>query len=132
METTEKTFLEKLAEYAKAQNAARPRPRKDKNVVEFLAVRSDIQKAIEDGYSVKIIWELLQREEKITYQYETFAKHVRRHIKGLKTDQKNSGAKPKEKPKPTIPDKTEAMTTTPETEKRGFIWNPKSDPKDLF
>jgi hypothetical protein len=74
METTEKTFLEKLAEYAKAQNAARPRPRKDKNVVEFLAVRSDIQKAIEDGYSVKIIWELLQREEKITYQYETFAK----------------------------------------------------------
>lgn len=127
----EKDFLKNLGEYTKAQDTERQRPRKDKNVVEFLAVIIDIQKAMEVGYSIKSIWGLLQREEKITYQYETFAKHVRRHIRGLKTDQKPIRATTKGDTKK-IQDATESRTAIPEQEKRGFTFNPNPRKEDYI
>lgn len=73
-----KTFTEDLAEWVKKREATRPR--QDKNVVAFLALKSDVQAAIMAGYSLLTIWEHLHEKGKIAYRYETFLKHVRRHL----------------------------------------------------
>ena len=75
-----KSYPEELAEWVKKREATRPR--QDKNVVAFLALKSDVQDAIAAGYSLLTIWEHLHEKGKIPYRYETFLKHVRRHFKG--------------------------------------------------
>lgn len=74
-----KIYPEELAEWVKKREATRPR--QDKNVVAFLSLKSDVQDAIAAGYSLLTIWEHLHEKGKIPYRYETFLKHVRRHIK---------------------------------------------------
>ena len=74
-----KTFPQELAEWVKKREATKAR--QDKNLVAFLALKSDVQAAMEAGYSLLTIWEHLHDQAKIAYRYETFLKHVRRHIK---------------------------------------------------
>ncbi|MCU1533291.1 MAG: TraK protein of transfer system [Arthrobacter sp.] len=74
-----KTFPQELAEWVKKREASRAR--QDKNLVAFLALKSDVQAAMDAGYSLLTIWEHLHDKAKIPYRYETFVKHVRRHIK---------------------------------------------------
>ena len=74
-----KSYTEQLAEWVKKREASRPR--QDKNVVAFLAVRADVKDAMDAGYALKTIWEHLHETGKIAYRYETFLKHVKRHIK---------------------------------------------------
>jgi hypothetical protein len=74
-----KSYTDELAEWVKKREATRPR--QDKNVVAFLALRDDVKSAIEAGYSLLTIWEHLHEKGRIPYRYETFLKHVRRHIK---------------------------------------------------
>ena len=59
-------------------------------MVAFLAVRADVEAAITAGYAVKTVWEHLNETGKIPYRYETFLKHVRRHI----TTDTSAGIKP--------------------------------------
>jgi hypothetical protein len=73
-----KSYTDELAEWVKKRGASRPR--RDKNLVAFLAVRADVEAAIAAGYALKTIWEHLRDKGKIQYRYETFLKHVRRHI----------------------------------------------------
>ncbi|MBU0791961.1 MAG: TraK family protein, partial [Gammaproteobacteria bacterium] len=77
-----KSYTDELAEWVKKREASRPR--QDKSLVAFLAVRDDIHEAIDAGYSLKTIWEHLHEQGKIPYRYETFLKHVNKHIKGGK------------------------------------------------
>lgn len=101
-----KRYTDQLAEWAKKREASRPR--QDKNVVAFLAVRTDVKEAMDAGYALKTIWEHLHETKKIAYRYETFLRHVRRHIK--------------QTPQPEIPpadlkdNKAEAKTTKKEQE----------------
>jgi len=74
-----KTFPQELAEWVHKREATRAR--QDKNLVAFLALKSDVQAAMDAGYSLLTIWEHLHDKAKIPYRYETFLKHVRRHIK---------------------------------------------------
>jgi hypothetical protein len=74
-----KTFPQELAEWVKKREATKAR--QDKNLVAFLALKSDVQAAMDAGYSLLTIWEHLHDQAKIAYRYETFLKHVRRHIK---------------------------------------------------
>ena len=74
-----KRYTDQLAEWVKKREASRPR--QDKNVVAFLAVRADVKEAMDAGYALKTIWEHMRDIGKIPYRYETFLKHVRRHIK---------------------------------------------------
>lgn len=50
-----KTYPEELAEWVKGREAKKPR--QDKHVVAFLAVKSDVQAALDAGYAMKTIWE---------------------------------------------------------------------------
>jgi hypothetical protein len=73
-----KRYTDELAEWVKKRDASRPR--QDRNVVAFLAVRADVEAAMDAGYALKTVWEHLHETGKIPYRYETFLNHVRRHI----------------------------------------------------
>lgn len=91
------------------------------NKVAFLALKSDIEAALTDGWSMKAIWETLSMEEKISFSYKTFCVYVMRLISApLKPDmQENTREDEKEKSK--LPN-----------EIRGFTFNPKPNLEDLL
>ncbi|MEP6605969.1 MAG: TraK family protein, partial [Nitrosospira sp.] len=51
-----------------------------RNHAAFLALRGEIQKALDDGWTVYQIWETLNAEEKIIASYNTFNNQVKRLI----------------------------------------------------
>lgn len=46
----------------------------------FLALRPDIGQALEDGWSVKSIWETLHEEGKVTFGYDAFLRYTKHLI----------------------------------------------------
>ena len=117
-----KNYAAELAEWIKKRDASKNR--QDRNKLMFLTVRADVQSAIEEGYSLKTIWEHLSEIGKIPYRYETFIKHVKRYIQ--KT--------------PTNPVQAEPIKTadTPQKPKKAatsiptFTFKPTSNKEDLF
>ncbi|WP_419605606.1 TraK family protein [Thiolapillus sp.] len=61
--------------------------RQDLAAVAFMAIREDVKAAIGAGYAQKTIWAHLHEIGKIPYRYETFLKHVRKHIKEAKREE---------------------------------------------
>lgn len=53
---------------------------KAKNRAAFLAHRDEIRQALEDHWSVKIIWRTLRDEGKIAFSYQAFIGYVKRLI----------------------------------------------------
>lgn len=52
-----------------------------KNRAAFLAVRSDVKTAMDDGWPVKVIWETLREEGKISFGYDAFISYVNQLIR---------------------------------------------------
>lgn len=77
-----KRYTDELAEWVTKRE--KTRPRQDKGLVAFIAVKADIAEAIDAGYALKTIWAHLNDTGKIPYRYETFLKHVKKHIKNPK------------------------------------------------
>ena len=73
-----KTYTDELGEWVKKRKEKRPK--QDLATVAFMAVLEDVKAAIEAGYAQKTIWAHLHEIGKIPYRYETFLKHVRKHI----------------------------------------------------
>jgi len=71
----EKLLSERLLLAAKESNKNNARF----NLAAFLLVRDEIFKAIDAGWSVKFIWEVLHKEGKITFTYQTFLKFVNKY-----------------------------------------------------
>ena len=135
-----KSLSERIAE----RMSARKPTGAGKNRAEFLAMRNDVKKAMDDGWPVKVIWETLRDEGKISFGYDAFIGYVNRLIrnvdatapapvppstadqaKGQKPAQQEGGSKAK-KPKPAEPKKTEPSGIA------SFNYNPKMEDKDLF
>lgn len=106
-----KTYPEELAEWVKEREAKKPR--QDKHVVAFLAVKSDVQTALDAGYAMKTIWEHMKETDRLRCRYETFTQHVKRYIKVLPvaaqipplaapTGSQTKGAKPEPKVGPPV------------------------------
>lgn len=103
-----KTYPEELAEWVKGREAKKPR--QDKHVVAFLAVKSDVQAALDAGYAMKTIWEHMKETGRLRCRYETFTQHVKRYIKAAPVasppppatppDSQPKGAKPEPKAAP--------------------------------
>ena len=72
--------------------------RQDKHAVAFLAVKSDVQTALDAGYAMKTIWEHMRETGRISSRYETFTLHVRRFITDVKPVAKPIPATPKPAP----------------------------------
>tara|TARA_Y100001956_G_scaffold80912_1_gene97076 strand:+ start:8678 stop:9013 length:336 start_codon:yes stop_codon:yes gene_type:complete len=93
-------MAKKLSERIR-ENIANKRPNKRaKNLSAFLANKEEIEAALEDKWSVKVIWETLHDEGRIGISYQAFNNYVNRHIKNKSADhhehekQKIDGNKP--------------------------------------
>lgn len=47
----------------------------------FLAAKRDIIAAMDAGYDLKTIWMHMHETKRLPFRYETFLRHVHRHIK---------------------------------------------------
>lgn len=63
-----------------------------KNKVAFIALQKDIELALASGWSMKVIWETLKEEGKISFSYKTFRIFVSRLIQ--REEEKNTGITP--------------------------------------
>lgn len=73
------TFLEELAKWATGTRQT-IKPRRKETLAAFLAVREDVKAATAAGYALKTIWEHMHETGRVSFRYETFLRHVRRHI----------------------------------------------------
>jgi hypothetical protein len=106
-----KIYTETLAEWAKKRETEKSR--RDRHWVAFLAVKADVEAAIEAGYALRTIWEHMRETGKITYRYETFLKHVHRLSKIMRVTEKSE-------------------KKGPPTESGGFSFNAVPKKEDLF
>jgi len=74
-----KSYTNELAEWV--DKRAKKKRRQDTAAVAFLAVRQNVKEAIDAGYALSTIWEHMHETGKLKCSYETFRKHVRRHMK---------------------------------------------------
>ncbi len=72
-----KSLSERIAERVKKE----PGKSKRSNRMIFIALRGEIEKALKDGWTVKVIWETLREEEKVTFSYQAFNRYVKQLIK---------------------------------------------------
>lgn len=94
---------------------------KSVNKAAFLALKKDIDSALADGWSIKLVWETLVEEGKISFSYKTFCGYVARLIAAEK--------------KPSMQEKTredKLRETKPKNEIKGFTFNPIPNPEELF
>jgi uncharacterized protein DUF5338 len=74
--SVEKSLSDRLAK----RELTKKKTEGTKNKVAFLALRNDINEAINAGWAIKTIWEILSEEGKITFSYKTFRTYVSRLI----------------------------------------------------
>lgn len=128
-----KSYTEELADWVSKRKAQRPR--QDKNVVAFLAVKGDVKAALDAGYSMKTIWEHLHDTGRIEYRYETFTLHVKRHIRAKPPagKQVEEQSKPQALAAATKPDHVQSEPRkTPPPSVGGFTFNATPKKEDLF
>lgn len=66
-----------------AERVAKSSPnKKAKNKAAFLANKTEIEGALTDGWSMRLIWDTLYSEKKINVSYQAFTKQVGRLIPG--------------------------------------------------
>lgn len=51
------------------------------HLAKFLAFQSEIEDALNAGWTAKAVWHLLYQEKKFTGRYDCFLKYVNEHIK---------------------------------------------------
>jgi Family of unknown function (DUF5338) len=94
---------------------------KSVNKATFLAHKQDITSALADGWSIKIIWETLVEEGKISFSYKTFCGYVARLIVAEKKPSMQENTKEDKK-----------AESKAKNEIRGFTFNPKPNLEELL
>ncbi|MDO8773545.1 MAG: TraK family protein [Burkholderiaceae bacterium] len=129
-----RSYTQDLAEWVTRRETSRSR--QDKNIVAFLAVKPDIQAAISAGFSLMTIWTHLHEMGKIPYRYETFLKHVRRHIKAPQPGENREVDMKEANPaEPLAPSKAEPKATLHPAKPgpaAGFTFNPIPNKEELL
>lgn len=103
---------------ARAKEKSTSRNARNRAIV--LALREDIEMAINDGWSVKQIWETLNDEGKIEFSYQAFCGHVNRLIFN---NISASTARNSKQSNPVVAEKQKPA---------GFVFNPVPNKDDLF
>lgn len=98
----------------------------------FSALHDEILEAINNGCSLKAIWETLYEENKIDFKYRAFLQHAYQHTDIL---EKIGGSKKKDtaavKPLPPKPEKSTPRGATESSEIPAFKIKRKHDLKDF-
>ena len=99
-------------------------PRRGKqSLATFLALKPEIEGAIKDGWPVKLIWETLYQEKKVSFGYQMFLRLVNRHQ--MKEGQKAEGNTLREK------DCTKFKKANSDSSIQQFNFNPSTNEEDL-
>jgi len=131
----EKSILERLADKTAKSGSTRAK----RNLAIFLALRDEINLAINNGWPVKDIWQLFYDEKKIVISYQVFLRLVKKHtdytIYKRKRSGTGSGAATQEGDELASDSKAEKKVT-PKISKdagkaEGFDWNNESNLDDL-
>jgi hypothetical protein len=125
-----KSLSERIA--ARAVNKKPSESKRNQNRAIFLALRSDIIQALNDGWSVKSIWETLHEEGKVTFGYPAFWSYTNRLIRTPPNNQPKQLAKDSDNITKTIEPAKKAVLKTKDTEISGFTFNPSPKKEDLF
>lgn len=100
-----------------AERIRNKRPsKKGKNRADFLVQKKDIEQAIADGWAVRIIWETLVYEKKVSLSYPAFNNYVNKLINKKKLKIKEESIK----------QKTTSLSVS------GFTYDPKPDQDNLI
>lgn len=67
------TLTERIAARVLAQSSA---PKSQLNRAVFLGVRSDVQRALDDGWSVLAVYRVLHEDGRIAFSYQAFRRYV--------------------------------------------------------
>jgi len=146
----EKKLSQRMAEYAVKKNKSNARF----NLAMFLLLRDEINEAIDDGWSVKYVWEVLSEEGKITFSYQTFLNFVNKYKSESSTQskkiiaKKESAALTESEPMAELQPESEPAAESESSEDRikvtqsseypatgnpkGFEWSTDYDPKDFI
>jgi hypothetical protein len=117
------SYLTKLSDWTATQRQV-SRLRNKKTLAAFLAVRDDVEAAIDAGFARKTIWEHMHETGRISFRYETFLKHVKRHITRAPAAKRKG--RDKAKPKASSESKKSETPTS-----SGFAFNPTLKKEDL-
>lgn len=77
-EAPQKSFTDLLWE----RESALEKGSSSRNRIEFMRAKDDIQAALDEGWSGRMIWEQLRDEGRIRFAHSAFAKYVRTLIQG--------------------------------------------------
>ncbi len=141
----EKNILERLAESAAKSGSTHAK----QNLGIFLALRDQIDLAINNGWPVKDIWQLFHNEKKIKISYQVFLRLVKRHTdyeskkrarkekelkqeKSLPEPEQSSRLEKKSDKTQDHTKETSASSENPDTgNPKGFEWSNEYDIDDL-
>ena len=85
-----------------------------------MTLRDEIKQALDDGWTVTLIYRLLYEEGKVPFSYQAFRLYVNSLILNPgQTRRTSKGEKP------------EAAATQAADKAKGFVWNPNPNKEDL-
>jgi len=106
-----------------AERVANRKPnRRAKNLAAFLANKTEIESALRDRWSVRVIWETLKSEGRISVSYQAFNNYVNQHIK-TQSDIKE---------KTTATQKNEPIDVNKKRQLKGFTFDSTPNKEDLI
>lgn len=85
MSNMQKSLAERVAERALRK---KKKGRGSANRALFLALKTEIAATLEQGWSVREVWETLTEEESITFSYDSFLSYVKKLIRAPSTTRK--------------------------------------------
>ncbi|PSJ16102.1 TraK family protein [Nitrosomonas supralitoralis] len=104
--------MEKRLSQRIADNAVKENQKNSKlNLASFIILREEIEEAMNDGWSIRYIWKVLVKEEKITFGYQTFLNYINKYKNSpqKKLEEANSKKQSNNLPAP-------LLTSTPKAE----------------
>ena len=102
-----------------------PTPRKAYTArAEYYACREDVEAMLQQGYSIRMAYERMEEENRITCSYSAFCDYVRGSGKRLHSRKKGTPKVPMPKAPLPTPKRTEGPTSV--TQNRGAIIDPRT------
>jgi uncharacterized protein DUF5338 len=121
-----KRYSDQLGQWVKQKQSRK----RDKNLVAFLAIKADVQEALNEGYAAKTIWAHMLEKKRIEFGYDTFLNYtnrqIRRHLSSATSiqDEQNIASKDKTNKQTKEPKKA---TTKPQQPGFTFDSSPKNE-----
>ena len=127
-------YPEELGKWVKRRESSEPTT----PVALFLAVRDDIEAALDAGYPMKTIWQQMKDRQCLNVHYDTFRGYVKRYISNTRNSTpvarlaKSSSAIKKAKKPAAVHPTAKSSVAASNSAIPGFTFNPNPKKEDLI